>query len=132
MCAQVVRALYGQLINCVFEVDLDAEQEGGAIYSNYSYVYNLYVAGTHSSGAAASPVAVNHNSTDYHNVYHYRTQNGAAVSSPYGTQSNDLTAVAASLNSHNDGQYATALSYLGGYAMCELTVKNGQLDFVSG
>ncbi|MBQ4617024.1 MAG: metallophosphoesterase [Clostridia bacterium] len=132
VCAQVVRALYGQLINCVFEVDLDAEQEGGAIYSNYSYVYNLYVAGTHSSGAAASPVAVNHNSTDYHNVYHYRTQNGAAVSSPYGTQSNDLTAVAASLNSHNDGQYATALSYLGGYAMCELTVKNGQLDFVSG
>ncbi len=132
VCAQVVRALYGQLINCTFDVDLDAEQEAGAIYSNYGYVYNLYVTGTHSAGAVASPVAVNHNSTKYHNVYHYRTQNGAAVSSPYGTQSNDLTAVAASLNSRSDSEYAAALAYLGGYDMCEMTVSGGQLGFVNG
>ncbi|MBQ9413730.1 MAG: metallophosphoesterase [Clostridia bacterium] len=132
VCAQVVRALYGQLINCVFEVDLHAEQEAGAIYSNYGYVYNLYAAGTHTAGAAASPVAVNHNSTKYHNVYYYRTQNGAPVSSPYGTQSNDLTAVAASLNSHEGSEYASALGALGGYDMCEITVKNGQLIFSAG
>ncbi len=130
VCAQVVRALYGQLINCVFDVDLDAEQEAGAIYSNYGYVYNLYVSGTHSAGAAASPVAVNHNSTKYHNVYYNRTQNGAVVSSPYGTQSNNLTAVADSLNSHADSEYATALAYLGGYDMGEITVVDGQLEFV--
>ncbi len=132
VCAQVVRALYGQLINCVFDVDLDAEQEAGAIYSNYGYVYNLYVSGTHSAGAAASPVSANHNSTKYHNVYYYRTQNGAAVSSPYGTQSNNLPAVAASLNSHSDGEYATAIAYLGGYDMCEIVVRDGQLEFVNG
>ncbi len=132
ICAQVVRALYGQLINCTFDVDLDAEQEAGAIYSNYGYVYNLYATGTHTAGAAASPVAVNHNSTNYHKVYYYRTQNGAAVSSPYGTQSNDLTAVAASLNSHTDSEYANALACLGGYEMCRMTVNGGQLGFVNG
>ena len=128
-CAQVVRALHGKLINCIFDVDLKAEQEAGAIYSNYGYVYNLYVTGTHSSGGAASPVATNHNSTDYHNVFHYRIQNSAAVSSPHGIQSRDLPSIVEVFNDKTHPQYETASDAIGFREVLQVEVVDRQLVF---
>lgn len=130
-CAQVVRALHGKLINCIFDVDLDAEQEAGAIYSNYGYVYNLYLIGEHSSDSDASVVSVNHNSTRYYNVFCNRTQNNRIVSSPYGTLSEDIESVVAAFNDRNGKEYEVALGYLGGYAMCVLAEKDGTADLAN-
>lgn len=129
ICAQVVRALHGKLINCVFCVSLDAEQEAGAIYSNYGYVYNLYTAGTHSSAGKASAVAVNHSSTEYYNVFHNRYQNSLPVESPYGTSGADFLAVITSFNTREGSEYEKAYGYLEGYGMCVLTEENGELAF---
>lgn len=129
VCAQVVRALYGELINCVFDVGLNAEQEAGAIYSNYGYVYNLYVTGTHSSSATASAVATNHNSTQYHNVFYNRYQNSSLVESAYGTQSDDLYGICEIFNCREGGEYEKAYGCLDGYDMREVTVEDGELVF---
>ncbi len=129
VCAQVVRALYGELINCVFDVALNAEQEGGAIYSNYGYVYNLYTTGTHSSSAVASAVATNHNSTQYTNVFYCRYQNSSLVASPHGTQSEDLNAIAESFNVREGSEYEKACEYLDGYDMLEVVAADGKLAF---
>ncbi|MBQ8323827.1 MAG: hypothetical protein IJX82_01590 [Clostridia bacterium] len=126
----MIRALHGKLINCIFDVDLKAEQEAGAIYSNYGYVCNLYVTGNHSSGGVASPVSTNHNSTEYHNVFHYRTQNSTAVSSPHGTQSRDLLLIAEAFNDETHPQYETASDAIGFREVLQVEVVDGQLVFI--
>ena len=127
-CAQVVRALHGQLINCIFNVNLKAEQEAGMIYSNYGYVYNVYSTGTHNS-TTASPIASGNSSTKYYNVFHYRTRKGNVISGDYGTQCNDLSLIMEAFNSRQGSQFNTANSYLNGVEMVEVIEKDGKLMF---
>ena len=130
-CAQVVRALYGKLINCIFDVNLDGEQEAGAIYSNYGYVYNLYTTGTHKTTYKLDPIAVNHNSTKYHNVFYYRTNaSGQLITGNYGTKSNDLNEIVLAFTNSKYSEYNNALKYLNGYEMIEVINDNGKLEFL--
>ena len=128
VCAQVVRALHGQLINCIFEVNLQAEQEGGMIYSNYGYVYNVYSTGTHTS-SSNNAVSVGNSSTKYHNVFYYRTLNGVEVTSSYGSKCNDVNEVAKAFNNKDHQEYNNAISYLDGVELLEVEVIDGKLVF---
>lgn len=130
ICAQVIRALYGKLINCIFDVNLDGEQEAGAIYSNYGYVYNLYTSGTHKTTYKLDPVAVNHNSTKYYNVFYYRTNSlGQLITGKYGTNSNNLNEIVLAFTNSKHSEYNNALKYLNGYEMIEVIVNEGNLTF---
>lgn len=128
VCAQVVRALHGKLINCIFDVNLIAEQEAGLIYSNYGYVYNAYSIGTNTSDHNDS-VAIGHSSTKYHNVFHYRMKNNTVLTSKYGTKSNDSQSIANAFNNKETSEYSIALGYLSGYEMIEVEVIDGKLVF---
>lgn len=128
VCAQVVRALHGQLINCIFEVNLQAEQEGGMIYSNYGYAYNVYSTGTHTS-SSNNAVSVGNSSTKYHNVFYYRTLNGVEVTSSYGSKCSDVNEVAKAFNNKDHQEYNNAISYLDGVELLEVEVIDGKLVF---
>ena len=128
VCAQVVRALYGKLINCIFDVNLTAEQEAGLIYSNYGYVYNAYSIGTHTS-SHNDPISINHNSTKYHNVFYFRTLANKETSSSYGNKSSDLQAIVDAFNNKTHSEYDNAISYLNGYEMVEVVVTDEGLVF---
>lgn len=128
-CAQVVRALHGQLINCIIDVNLIADQVGGIIYSNYGYLYNVYTTGK-LNASKIDPISIGHSSTKYHNVFHYRVNSAnKVVSSSYGTQSNDLSLIASTFNDTTNSQYNNAINYLNGVKMLEVEVIDGKLVF---
>ena len=130
--AQPVRTLYGSVINCIFDVDVYANNiANGIIYSNYSFVYNVYTKGT-LSATNAYPVASNDTSTQYHNVFYDRTNaSGESLSDEHGSKATSLNAVVSAFNSKTHAQYQTALSKLSGVELKEVTVKNGVLVFES-
>ena len=125
----MVRALHGQLINCIIDVNLIADQVGGIIYSNYGYVYNVYTTGKLNS-SKVDPISIGHSSTKYYNVFHYRV-NGAnkVVSSSYGTQSNDLSLIANTFNDKSNSQYSNVITYLKGVSLLEVEVIDNKLVF---
>ena len=127
-CAQPVRALYGQIINCIFDLNLTASQTAGIVYSNYGYVYNVYTSGI-LTGDPYDALSVNHNANKYYNVYYSNTYNSSAVTSTYGTYSKDLNAVKDVFNNKSNANYTEALNYLNGVEMIEVVVSNNKLNF---
>ncbi|MBE6711886.1 MAG: metallophosphoesterase [Ruminococcaceae bacterium] len=121
--AQPVRTLYGNLINCIFDLDLSAKYANGILYSNYGKVYNVFASGT-LSGSKPRAVCNNDSSTDYHNVFHYFTVDSSPIADDYGTQSRDLLTVATAFNERKSAAFTKAESTLGGMKML-CVVENG-------
>ncbi|MBO4453375.1 MAG: metallophosphoesterase, partial [Clostridia bacterium] len=112
--AQPVRTLYGSVVNCIFDLDLKADITNGVCYSNYNLVTNVYTSGTN-TGTNRYAVSTNSTSTNYVNVFHYRTTaEGAAVTDARGTRSNDTAAIAAAFDSLGGNALQSALAATGG------------------
>ena len=127
--AQPVRTLYGSIVNCIFELDLSAKYANGLLYSNYGTVYNVYSTGT-LSGEKPRAVCNNDSSTNYKNVFHYNTVDGAPLSDDYGTQSRDLASIASAFNKHEGSAFAAAKEALGGFELLKVAEKDGELVFL--
>ena len=127
--AQPVRTLYGSIVNCIFELDLSAKYANGLLYSNYGTVYNVYSTGT-LSGEKPRAVCNNDSSTNYENVFHYNTVNGAPLSDDYGIQSRDLASIASAFNKHEGSAFAAAKEALGGFELLKVAEKDGELVFL--
>lgn len=122
-CAQPIRALYGNVINCIFDLELVADQVAGIVYSNYGYIYNVYTTGK-LSGNSVSPITIGNKNTAYHNIYY----NYSNVSCEYGTSSKDLNTIVTNLNNKYHQEHQTALSYINGISLNKI-VSNGKIDF---
>ena len=126
--AQPVRTLYGNLINCIFHLNLSAKYANGILYSNYGKVYNVFTYGT-TLGAKPHPVSNNDSSTDYANIYHAYTSGGIAVEDEHGIRSSDLSAIADAFGRKEGAAFAEAEACLGGIEMLPVAVKNDTLVF---
>ena len=126
--AQPVRTLYGNLINCIFHLNLSAKYANGILYSNYGKVYNVFTYGT-TVGAKPHPVSNNDSSTDYANIYHAYTSGGIAVEDEHGIRSSDLSAIAEAFGRKEGAAFAQAEACLGGIEMLPVAVKNDTLVF---
>ncbi len=127
--AQPIRTSRGNIVNCIFGLDLSADRAHGLLYSNYKYTYNVY---THGSLAGTYPdaYAASDSSTNNVNAYHYYTlTDGEAVSDAQGTRSNDVAVIAEVFNNRMGEAYKTALATLGGMTMEEVAVSEGELVF---
>ena len=121
-CAQPLRALYGHVANCIFDLELTASQTAGIVYSNYGTVYNCYVSGI-LSGDPSSPVSVNNSTTNYYDIYH-----NTNCTSDYATMITDLSLVSTKLNVQNHELYQTILTTYG-VDFKEFAVVDGNLNF---
>ena len=128
--AQPVRTLYGSIVNCIFELDLSADNANGILYSNYNLVYNVYTCGT-LLGSSVNPVASNDTSTNYVNVFYSYTSNGSAVNDDHGSYADDIGNVVSAFNNRTGTEYNNALAELGGMPMLDVAVENGSLVFVN-
>ena len=128
--AQPVRTLYGSIVNCIFELDLSADNANGILYSNYNLVYNVYTCGT-LLGSSVNPVASNDTSTNYVNVFYSYTSNGSAVNDDHGSYADDIGNVVSAFNNRTGTAYNNALAELGGMPMLDVAVENGSLVFVN-
>ncbi len=128
--AQPVRTLYGSIVNCIFELDLSADNANGILYSNYNLVYNVYTRGT-LLGSSVNPVASNDTSVNYVNVFHSYTANGNAVNDDHGTRTDDCGVIASAFNNRSGAAYDNALAKLGGMTLLDVTAENGSLVFVN-
>ena len=129
--AQIVRTLYGSIINCIFEVDMTSSLANGICYSNYGFVYNVYTTGL-LDGEKVNPISSNDSSTDYYNVFYYRVKpSGLTISDGYGKQSNDLNYIANCFNDTEYSNYNIAISKLKGVNMCLCYVKDNTLKLES-
>ncbi len=128
--AQPVRTLYGSIVNCIFELDLSADNANGILYSNYNLVYNVYTRGT-LLGSSVNPVASNDTSTNYVNVFYSYTSNGSAVNDDHGSYADDIGNVVSAFNNRTGTAYNNALAELGGMPMLDVAVENGSLVFVN-
>ncbi len=127
--AQPIRSLYGNVVNCLVDMDLSADCANGLLYSNYSYTYNIYTHGT-LGGAKPDAFTISDYSEDYHNLYHWYTlADGTAVTDAQGTRSNDAQAIAAVFNDRTSDAYKTALATLGGFEMEEVAASDGDVVF---
>ena len=128
--AQPVRTLYGSIVNCIFELDLSADNANGILYSNYNLVYNVYTRGT-LLGSSVNPVASNDTSANYVNVFYSYTSNGSAVNDDHGSYADDIGNVVSAFNNRTGTAYNNALAELGGMPMLDVAVENGSLVFVN-
>ena len=127
--AQPIRSLYGNVVNCLVDMDLSADCANGLLYSNYSYTYNIYTHGT-LGGAKPDAFTISDYSEDYHNLYHWYTlADGTAVTDAQGTRSNNAQAIAAVFNDRTSDAYKTALATLGGFEMEEVAASDGDVVF---
>ena len=126
---QPVRANRGKIINCVFDCYLQAENASGMVYSNYSYVYNVYATG-YMQGTNNYAVAMNNDSAaTVKNVYHYFNNSGGAVTNgAIGTRSNDYTQIANVFNLRSGSDYNTAASYISPAFMSKAGVTLGKFN----
>lgn len=122
-CAQPVRALYGTIANCIFDLKLEASQTAGIIYSNYGTVYNCYVTGS-LTGDPMNPIAVGNNSTKYYDVFY----NFGSITSSYGTFNNNINDIVNKLNLHTHSEYLNILSQYG-IEFINMEYKNSTICF---
>ena len=127
--AQPVRTLYGNIVNCIFDLNLSAKYANGILYSNYGKVYNVFTCGT-AEGSKPHPVCNNDSSTDYGNVFHYYTSGGVAVEDEYCVRSRDLAAIAGAFNQRKGSSFAEAEAALGGFEMLRVGERDGELLFL--
>ncbi len=127
--AQPIRTLYGNAINCLFEVGLYAPATSGICYVNYGAVYNVYASGT-MQGQKQFPVAAADSSSNYINVYHYFVDaDGTPIEDKYGIQSNDADTISEVFNNRESIQYQEAQTLIGTNEMTDLIISENDLDF---
>ena len=125
--AQVVRTLYGQIINCIFDVDLISKIANGICYSNYGFIYNVYTNGL-LKGENKNPISSNDSSSNYYNVFYNRyDENGTVISDEYGISTNDLMLVSTSFNNYEHEKYNSAIEYLNGVGLCASYIEDNKL-----
>jgi len=125
--AQVVRTLYGQIINCIFDVDLISKIANGICYSNYGFIYNVYTNGL-LKGENKNPISSNDSSSNYYNVFYNRyDENGTVISDEYGISTNDLMLVSTSFNNYEHEKYNSAIEYLNGVGLCASYIEEERL-----
>lgn len=125
--AQVVRTLYGQIINCIFEVDLISKIANGICYSNYGFIYNVYTNGL-LKGESKNPISSNDSSSNYYNVFYNRyDENGTVISDEYGMSTNDIKLVSTSFNNYEHEKYNSAIEYLNGVGLCASYIEDDKL-----
>ena len=127
--AQPIRSLYGSAVNCLFDMDLNARNANGVLYSNYSYSYNLYTRGV-LGGDSPDAFACSDYSDDCYNLFHWYTlADGTAVSSEKGVRTNNASTVVNAFNDRTGDAYQTALAALGGFEMETVAASDGQVAF---
>lgn len=133
--AQVVRTLYGNIINCLFDVNLNAPLTNGIAYSIYKtngkgYIYNVYTTGT-MNGETLNPVASNDSTNHYYNVFHYYTTlENSLINDAVGIQSKDLTMIIEAFNNHNSTEYNTIIEFVINKRLYAVENVNNKLCFV--
>lgn len=127
--AQPIRTLYGSIVNCIFDLDLTAENANGVLYSNYNLVYNVYTKGV-LSGTSLNPVASNDTSVNYGNVFHCYTSDSSEIKDDHGTRTDDVSVIAEAFNDRSGNAYTKALNELGGFEMLDVAAEDGELVFV--
>jgi len=127
--AQPVRTLYGNVINCLFDVKLTATAVSGIVYANYGTMYNVYARGT-LSAEKKNAVAAADSSFNYVNVFHcYHDENGSVINDSYGIYSDDIHEILEIFNKRDTIQHQEAQALIGEYEMTDLVVDDGTLDF---
>ncbi len=127
--AQPIRANRGSVVNCVFDCYLQADMVNGVAYSNYTYLYNVYTSGMLNGATSNNVVSSNNDGSAYvWNVFHnYIKTNGEEISDNVGTRSNNLAAVADTMNIRDTVDYKSAAMAVAPGVMSEVGVINGQL-----
>ncbi len=112
VAAQPIRTSRGYILNSIFDVYLRATNVHGIVYSNYTYLFNVYATGS-MNGTSMHPVAYHDDPSAYYGrVYHYFADaSGNLVYDAHGTRTNNLTDVAKAFNIRDDADYRGA-SYL--------------------
>ncbi len=128
--AQPVRTLYGNVINCLFDVKLTAATAvSGIVYANYGTMYNVYARGT-LTAEKKSAIAAADSSFNYVNVFHcYHDDNGVAVNDSYGIYSEDIDEILDIFNKRDTIQHQEAQALIGEYEMTDLVIDDGTLGF---
>ena len=128
--AQPIRTSHGKIINCFFDLDLDSETVHGVVFSNYTYLYNVYTRGTLNGTTLHAIASYDAADAVYGNVYHYYTDaDGAAVADDYGTRSSDVAAIAAAFNNRTSDGYKDASSYITLGEIAYAAVQKGEIAF---
>ncbi len=128
--AQPIRTLYGNVINCLFDIKLTAATAvSGIVYANYGTMYNVYARGT-LSAEKQNAIAAADSSFNYINVFHcYHDDSGATINDSYGVYSNDIDEILEIFNKRDTIQHQEAQALIGDYEMTDLVVDDGALDF---
>ncbi len=128
VAAQPIRTSRGYILNCIFDVYLKAESVHGIVYSNYTYLFNVYTTGS-MNGTNMHPVANHDDSSAYYGrVYHYYADaSGNLVADDYGTQTNDLSDVAKAFNIRDDADYTSASYLVKSGVLSKAGVRMGKL-----
>ena len=127
--AQPIRTLYGNIVNCMFDLNLSAKYANGILYSNYGKVYNVFTYGT-AEGSKPHPICNNDSSKDYVNVFYDYTSSGTVLEDECGIMSRDLAAISAAFNQREGSAFLEAKETLGGFEMLLVGEKNGKLTFL--
>ncbi len=124
---QPIRANRGRIINCIFDCYLQADNVNGMVYSNYSYVYNVFTTG-YMQGTNYFPVAMNNDAAaTVKNVYHYYKNANGVLTGSIGVGSNDYTVIANAFNLRSGSDYTTAANNLSPTVMSKAGVIAGKL-----
>lgn len=128
---QPIRTSKGNIINCYFDLELSSSLANGALYTNYSYVYNLYTSGTALSATKISPFAnAKSDSAVAVNVFcNYTDASGNAVEDEVAVTADSVTAVVNAFNCRTTEDYKTAVEKAGGVPLCEVFIDGSKLAF---
>ena len=131
--AQPIRTLRGNVINCLFAMDLTAADcASGVTYDNYGTMYNVYAYGTLAADSV-EPIAAADSSFNYVNVYHFfNGLNGDPIVDDYGIRSDDVGEISEVFNNRDTIQHQEAQELIGENEMTDLVVDDDDLGFVPG
>lgn len=131
--AQPIRTNRGNIINSIFDCYLSAYMTNGVVYSNYTYLYNVYTSGM-MKGTSLNPVSSGtvDGSVSQNIYHHFIDPNGNAITGTVGTRSTDISAVATAFNDRTSANYAAAKAKIGVTEFCTALSTGGFLHFLSG
>lgn len=128
---QPIRTSKGNIINCYFDLELDAAMTNGALYTNYNYAYNVYTKGTALNATKISPFAAGDNANAVvANVFsNYVDSTGATIADDVAATPANITAVINAFNDRSNDNYKTAASKLNGIPLCDVFADGNTLGF---
>lgn len=122
--AQPVYGVNGSIINCVFNVSLQADVTNGIAHEVNGSIYNVYTTGDLFATSKCNVIASKLNIANHKNIYHDRWDlYGETVNDENATYSTDLAKVSEIIAS----SYDEIVLLNNGYNVNALKVENGEL-----